>query len=168
VNVDCENCKRKFYKKPSQIAKSRKNFCSIKCSTKSRKNGKTIRCFACNKEAYKQRKDIKKNQRGKFFCSRKCSTKYHNSIQVGANHPNWKFGEFVYRSRMENNQKEPHICKLCSMNNKSLLVAHHIDESRRNNNVSNLCWLCYNCHHLVHNYKSKKERLERVLKNDKS
>jgi predicted HNH restriction endonuclease len=49
-----------------------------------------------------------------------------------------------------------------------MLVVHHIDENRNNNNHENLIWLCYNCHHLVHNYPDEKAKLNQTLKNAKN
>ena len=147
--------------------RSKRNFCSLDCSAKGRKSGQIIECFVCSRKAYKQNKALKNNQRGKFFCTRACSTKHHNSTQIGTNHPNWKYGEFVYKKKLKDSFSELPKCKLCKKNSEKILVAHHVDENRRNNKVSNLCWLCRNCHHLVHNYKTEKEKLKKVLKNDR-
>lgn len=41
-------------------------------------------------------------------------------------------------------------CEHCNIDNIILLLIHHIDRDRENNNPSNLQTLCYNCHRLVH------------------
>lgn len=38
-----------------------------------RKTGEIVKCYICNKEVYKRRKDLLKNKRN--FCSRKCQIK---------------------------------------------------------------------------------------------
>jgi len=43
-------------------------------------------------------------------------------------------------------------CERCAVTVKKVLVAHHIDMNRNNNNLSNLIWLCRNCHFIIHNY----------------
>jgi predicted HNH restriction endonuclease len=45
-----------------------------------------------------------------------------------------------------------------------MLIVHHVDENRSNNDPENLIWLCYNCHHLVHNYQKEKAKLNQTLK----
>ena len=41
-------------------------------------------------------------------------------------------------------------CEICDLNDKRLLVIHHKDRDRDNNNPSNLQTTCYNCHRLIH------------------
>jgi len=43
-------------------------------------------------------------------------------------------------------------CQMCGVNESGRkLLAHHIDENRNNNELSNLMILCYPCHYKIHN-----------------
>ncbi|MFH1508696.1 MAG: HNH endonuclease [bacterium] len=71
----------------------------------------------------------------------------------GENHPQWKYGKYYYLPLMK--RKKKMICMKCNEKNKKVLVVHHIDRNRKNNELENLIWLCRNCHYLVHQYKEK-------------
>lgn len=50
-------------------------------------------------------------------------------------------------------------CTLCNYDEyPEILVVHHIDENRHNNNLDNLKILCPNCHALQHRKVNKKQR----------
>ena len=152
VSTICSPCSKKFVKKPSQIKRCRKSFCSTKCQYKAKRRGKLIECFICKKQVYKQQKDLLRSQSKKYFCSRSCSNQWHGSEFVGKKHPNWIHGSFAYKNILLR-EKIKRVCFLCNNKDIQVLVAHHIDQNRKNNNAKNLIWLCRNCHHLVHNYK---------------
>lgn len=155
VKVECNNCKIIFSKKPSHIAKSVHNYCSRKCAALARRNGKEVSCKLCGVKVYRSAQFLKKNK--KFFCSRGCSIKNLNN-RYGKNHPNWNGGLFSYRNLMEN--KRVSTCMNCGIEDKRMLVVHHIDGNRENNTIKNLVWLCYNCHHLVHKYGHNLDRYD--------
>ncbi len=71
--------------------------------------------------------------------------------RYGPAHPNWKKGKYVDRKLVLKDKKKS-ICCRCGKNDKRVLLIHHIDGNRINNDSSNLVWLCYNCHWLVHLY----------------
>ncbi len=151
VDITCDFCSKKFLRKPSQIKRCKNCFCSTECQYKARRKGRYVNCFICKKQVYKQQKDLLQSQSKKYFCSRSCSNKWHGSEFVGEKHPNWIDGRFVYKNILLKT-KIARICFLCDNKNTQVLVAHHIDQNRKNNNFKNLIWLCRNCHHLVHNY----------------
>jgi len=151
VNIICDFCSKKFFRKPSQIKKYRNSFCSTECQYKARRKGKHVNCFVCKKQVYKQQKDLLQSQSKKYFCSISCSNKWHGVEFSGEKHPNWIDGRFVYKKILLKT-KITRNCFLCRNKNMQVLVAHHIDQNRKNNNPKNLIWLCRNCHHLVHNY----------------
>jgi len=152
ANIICGLCSKTFPRKPSQIKRCKKSFCSRECKYKARKKGQYVDCFICKKRIYKQQKDLLESQSKKYFCSRSCSNKWHGSEFIGAKHPNWIDGRFVYKNILLKT-KIANECFFCSNKNTQVLVAHHIDQNRKNNKPKNLIWLCRNCHHLVHNYK---------------
>ena len=152
----CSLCKKKFYRKPSQLKLAKRSFCSSVCQHKARRTGQIVNCHWCGKESYKQFHDLSAKEQ-KQFCGRKCSLEWLNSNQKGVKHPNWTTGEFSYKGVMLQNgvlQK----CTLCGLQDKRVLAVHHIDRNRKNNHVSNLAWLCHDCHFLVHHYPDEREK----------
>lgn len=149
-NTLCKLCGKRFYAKPNWLRKGKGKYCSRTCQSESRKKGKAIPCYNCGKETWKTPKDFKHSKSGRLFCSKSCMLSQLNT-RCGPDHPNWKGGEYVeYKKIMEKNKKQ--ICRKCKKTDKRILLVHHLDRKRSNNNLNNLVWLCYNCHHLVHNY----------------
>lgn len=119
--------------------------------------GKEIACYICSKEIYRSPKSLSRSVSKKYFCSKSCQTLWRNKeMYTQEEHPNWKGGEFSYRRLMKSSNREK-ICLLCKSKDFRILVVHHIDKNRKNNNLNNLTWLCHNCHYLVHHF--EKERL---------
>ena len=67
----------------------------------------------------------------------------------GEDHPNWKDGSNAYRSILLK-EGGSILCGDCGFDDKKVLVVHHIDRNRKNNEKINLKWLCRNCHYLEH------------------
>jgi hypothetical protein len=150
--VKCNQCSTEFYAKPSWLKNGWGKYCSQNCSHAQQKNGKTFKCYICDKNIYRSIKSQKSSKSGKFFCSKSCQSRWKNSeINIGQNHPNWKYGEATYRSRLLRSNKEL-VCNKCQTKDKRVLAVHHIDKNRKNNKLSNLMWLCHNCHYLVHHF----------------
>lgn len=124
-------------------------YCSRSCSDMGRKKGKFVLCDICGKEIWKRPKALKNSKSKKFFCGKSCQTKWRNKEFSGVKHPNWKGGEFTYGRIMKELGIKP-ICSHCGINNKQVLVIHHLDQNRKNNTHKNLIWLCRNCHYLIH------------------
>lgn len=157
--VKCILCSQDFYAKPSHIKLGWGKYCSVACRTKAQLKGKTVSCFICSKEVYRSLKDFRNSKSQKFFCSKTCQTIWRNRILYsGANHVNWKHGESAYRRILKSSNKEE-ICTLCRIDDSRVIIVHHIDKNRKNNNIENLIWLCQNCHYLVHHYSEAQARL---------
>ena len=157
--VNCKLCNELFYAKPSWLLRGHGKYCSSRCMHQGQRNGKTVSCYICKRKIYKMPSDLEGSKSGKFFCSKSCQTIWRNSIvYVGEMHPNWTGGESTYRNVMLKNQI-PQICKLCDSSDERVLIVHHIDRNRQNNNLTNLLWLCHNCHHLVHHYNEEEKRI---------
>ena len=165
--VNCKNCKVSFNKKPSQISRSVEHYCSLVCHHNARKTGVLVKCSECNKEIYKDRRALGRSMHKNFFCSTKCSNVLLGRKQFSENHPNWKTGEFSYKSIMKRITTNPK-CVLCERVDMRILAVHHIDKDRKNNSLQNLVWLCYNCHFLVHHYQGENRRLIILRKNASS
>ncbi|KKU93643.1 MAG: hypothetical protein UY53_C0004G0077 [Parcubacteria group bacterium GW2011_GWA2_50_10] len=151
--VECKICGKDFYAKPNWLRRGWGKYCSRECKHKGQKNGRFAKCFICQKEVYKTRKELRVSQSKKYFCSKRCQTIWRNSIvYVGENHWNWKGGEHIeYRDRLRGSGIKE-WCRVCGTSDKRILCAHHLDRNRRNNALENLIWLCHNCHYLVHHY----------------
>ncbi|MFA5934392.1 MAG: HNH endonuclease signature motif containing protein [Candidatus Paceibacterota bacterium] len=156
--IVCDICKKKFKRKLSQINYSINHYCSKTCHYEARRLGIYTKCANCNNLVYKKLKDVLLSKNKKFFCSKKCSNKVIGQMYSRENHPNWKDGEFSYKEYM-NKQDVEKKCVLCKKENPLVLVVHHLDKNRRNNDLKNLIWLCYNCHFLVHHYKEESDKM---------
>lgn len=159
--MKCKICRNEFYTKPSWLKKGSGIYCSIKCRGLGKRNGKLISCHICKKKVYKSLKAIKNSKSGKLFCNRACSLQWLCGLTIGQGHGNWKGGQYAYKNILKR-QKLPYRCTLCLKNDKRILVVHHIDQNRKNNNPENLTWLCYNCHFLVHNYLKIKYKFDAI------
>ena len=150
--VKCKICNRNFYAKPRHLKIGWSRYCSIACRTQSQFNGKHLKCDYCGKPVYRSLGDLKKSSSKKFFCNRSCHCSWENVHRRNMeNSPNWNGGEAIYRAIMDRTglQKE---CVECKIKDKRLLIVHHKDKNRKNNDVENLEYLCRNCHYLVHFY----------------
>src|SRR3989344_5210045 len=152
----CEICSKEFYAKPFFIKRGHAKYCSKKCQSKAQKRGKFINCDTCGKQAWKMPKHLKHSKSGKFFCTKSCQTLWRNRFYSGPRHPNWKDGGRThYRNVIKKHSEIPRICANCKNNDERVLVVHHKNRNRKNNNIENLMWLCSNCHLLVHHYNEK-------------
>ena len=153
----CKTCNKEAYVKPSHLARGWGVYCSKKCQCEGQKSGKLFRCYTCGKEIYRTLQVQARSKSGRYFCNKTCQTLWRNSIYIEAKHPNWKGGTASYRNILRRNNVTP-ICGRCKSTDARILIAHHKDRDRKNNNVSNLVWLCHNCHYLVHHYKTEDEK----------
>lgn len=150
----CTICGRSFYARPSHITKGWGKYCSQKCQYKGYKNGKFVFCTVCNKKIYRAKHELNHCKSKKYFCNKSCFAVWKNkNLLVGKKHPNWKSGEGSYRKIMIRN-KVPQVCRICGIDNAFVLLTHHIDGNRKNNDLSNLEWLCRNCHYIIHDRKT--------------
>ena len=154
----CKLCLKKFLTKPYYVKNGWGKFCSSKCHYLSMKTGKFVSCDQCKTKIYRNNTKINRSKSGKFFCSKSCQTKWRNKYFSGEKHANWVQGESTYRNvLMKSNVMQ--ICRRCGKNDKRILVAHHIDKNRKNNDKNNLMWLCCNCHFLIHYDKLEEQKL---------
>jgi len=149
-NQKCKICGREFYVKPFHAKKGWGKYCSIKCRSKAQFNGKWVKCVNCGKKIYRTPRDYRKSKSKRFFCSVSCHCSWENkNVRCGVNSPNWVAGESAYRDLMRRN-KIPFECKGCGISDNRVLIVHHKDGNRKNNNIDNLEWLCCNCHAISH------------------
>jgi len=151
--VNCKICDKSFYVKPSHLKSGCGKYCSLTCKHLGQRKGKYVLCHSCGKEVWKMPKALIHSQSKTYFCTKSCQTLWRNKKYSGPKHPNWKGGEFIY-PRIMAKFKIPAICKHCGMEDKRVLVIHHLDHNRKNNDITNLIWLCRNCHYLIHDRKT--------------
>lgn len=152
--LKCKVCNADFYAKPRHIKIGWGKYCSNNCSYEAAKTGKWVNCATCSKKIYRQLKELRASSSKRYFCNKSCFAVWKNkNILYGEKHVNWKFGENAYRSIMIRS-RAPIICKNCNLEDKRVLLVHHIDQNRKNNKLSNLKWLCRNCHYLEHKGKT--------------
>lgn len=150
--VNCKICNNKFYAKPRHIELGWGKYCSKKCQFTGQRSGKNVNCDNCGKEIYRTPNDFKKSKNKNFFCSKSClCTWKNNHLFFGKDNINWKNGKCSYRSIIIRTGIEI-VCKICNNADKRVLIVHHKDKNRKNNDIKNLVWLCRNCHCLVHNH----------------
>ena len=148
-DVNCQICRKVFYVKPSHQKLGFGKYCSIECRSESQKRGSKVNCYICSKEVWKSPKELERSKSGLYFCSKLCQTKWRNSFFSGENHSNWNCGKTIYRKMLIDSGKEMR-CRVCEIDDKRVLTAHHKDLNRNNNQLDNLEWLCLNCHHIEH------------------
>lgn len=160
---NCLICNNELYVKPSHLKLGWGKYCSTECRIKAQFKGKTVRCYMCNDEVYRSPKYLQRSKSNKFFCSKTCQTLWRNTeMYSGKNHPNWRSGEAAYRRIMIGSERDQ-LCTICKTNDFRILIGHHIDKNRKNNDLSNLTWLCHNCHYLVHHFDEIKNQLMKLI-----
>lgn len=160
--VNCKICGQSFYAKPSHVRIGWGKYCSQTCRTEAQLLGKKVECFICKKKIYRSRAQIKHSKSGNFFCSKACQTQWRNSYFSEELHPNWISGINAYR-RILLRSGVDRTCAICGITDLRILVTHHIDHNRKNNDLLNLTWLCLNCHYLVHHDKNLEDKLKNTL-----
>ncbi len=161
--LKCKICSADFYAKPRHIKRGWGKYCSNACYYKAMRNGKRVNCDICAKEVYRSLHELGVSQSKKYFCSKSCFAVWKNkNLFSGERHANWKGGETTYRNILIRN-KTPMICKYCKNKDSRVLVAHHIDDNHKNNQLKNLVWLCCNCHFLIHHDIVEREKFTETL-----
>ncbi len=147
--TDCTICNSKFYAKPRHLKIGWGKYCSNACKYEGQRTGFFVSCKTCFAQIRKTPKDIRHSKSGNFFCNKSCQTIWRNKHYSEVKHPTWKNGINAYRSILLRRGGLVQ-CLRCGNDDKRILIVHHLDKNRTNNNLSNLVWLCPNCHMLIH------------------
>lgn len=134
VSIKCKKCNYIWEVSPASfIPSSTKDYNFIGCPECKYTE---LECDYCHKKFKRLKSAISENYN---FCSKTCGNRFKN-IEF----TNWIDG-CDYRRNAFN--AYPHKCKICGWNeDERVLEVHHIDENRKNNNLSNLIILCPTCH----------------------
>lgn len=152
VNKNCLNCSKIFRAEQRYINRGHAKFCSIKCSSiYSRahrpKPKPNVKCAFCDKMFYRNATKKKNSRSGIYFCCRQHKDAGQRITSgITEIHPDhYNGGVSVYRDAAFR-EYEPECDKCGYGKYKSVMVVHHIDHDRDNNDVANLQILCRNCH----------------------
>jgi hypothetical protein len=151
--VDCKICSSKFYAKPRHLKIGWGKYCSTICQYKAQTTGELKNCEVCLKPVWRTKSQLAHSKTGRVFCSKTCHTVCKNRGLVREKHPKWKGGENIYR-KIVAEHKVPEVCSHCGTTDKRVLLVHHVDQNRKNNDIVNLIRLCRNCHYIVHKSKT--------------
>ena len=148
--LNCKICGNSFYAKPRHIKLGWGKYCSDKCKFVGQRKGTIVNCSNCRKKLYRTPNDFSKSKSGLFFCNHSCHASWTNkTLRIGRNHPNWIYGVYAYRKLLLKSVKKLK-CEICNFSDERILVVHHKDGNRNNNEISNLTLLCRNCHYIKH------------------
>lgn len=142
----CKICKIEFVSK--KHPKRPAEYCSKACCGKKGSLTNTIKiCLECEIKF----KVIASQKERKQFCSRKCQLSKWNRDSEEKQTP----GMYKINAWRKYERK----CYDCGLDDKRLLVIHHIDGDRKNGKIENLIPVCHNCHCLRHIKMSGNNRL---------
>jgi len=143
--VQCLTCEKEFNKKPAQIKKRPKHYCSRECSGIGSRTMIEVECGVCSKKILRRPSAIESTKFGTFYCSKSCAAIKNNSRRTGESHASWKGGVATYRKIAL--REKGSICNRCGYSAiEKILQVHHVDHNRANNEINNLEVLCPNCH----------------------
>jgi len=163
----CQICGNEFERKPFQVRAKTVTVCSQKCYTEARRQGLVspkpptkpvyeYTCEQCGKSVVVPAS--LKGARRFRFCSADCANQWHS----GANHNNWKGGNYKgyyganwKRQRRRARQRDNYTCQECGITEAEhgkRLDVHHIIRfadfaiAEQANHLGNLISLCHSCH----------------------
>lgn len=146
--VCCLQCKNSFYAKPHLLAKGRGKFCSLACYNHREPN---VFCDLCGKHFYRSPSNQRMSKSGLQFC---CRNHKDQAQQIARGfsqmHPS-HYGNCHTKYRSVAFRNYPPICNHCGWDEyPDVLIVHHLDRDRSNNNPENLEILCSRCHDIEH------------------
>lgn len=149
-NCKCSRCEKEIYKKPSQLEKDLRHFCSRKChiATIQQESGthKEFPCNECGKKVTRTKNQRRSSKTGLCFCGNDCKNRYI------ARNSRWSGDPYSHRSRRPKLLDAANeSCQKCGYGDfAELLDVHHDDGNHQNNKWENLRILCVRCHQEHH------------------
>lgn len=106
----------------------------------------TVECALCKKAIERSASKLKRSKHAVYFCNRMCKDRGQRIGGIQAiQPPHYGTSLCDYRSKIDMTR-----CAGCNESRQFLLVAHHADGNRRNNDPSNIECVCQNCHAIRH------------------
>jgi hypothetical protein len=128
---------------------NRGKYCSTICANKASQKQDVYSCRWCNQEFTRAPSKLSRSKSGQLFCSRKCKDEAQSLKGVKEIHPAHYGTGSDYRKIAFDHYSD--VCTICGYNRyPEVLVVHHKDRDRSNNEVSNLEILCPTCHEEHH------------------
>lgn len=154
VNRSCERCGDFFDAEESEVKRGRGRFCGLSCSSsRLRPSGRrrsSVECAYCKKKFEKTYSQKKKSKSGLFFCTRShkdAAQRIGGIREIMPGH----YGTTLTRYRVKALREISVVCNRCGYDEeKRILVVHHKNHDREDNDISNLEILCPNCHAIHH------------------
>jgi hypothetical protein len=167
--LNCPECEKEFYLRPSLINRSGKNYCSIDCRSRAHRNPITEKpCLHCGGLFERERNQTSQQWNLRKYCSEKCRVEAAPPPTFfGEDNPRFK-GETARRRRREGPHRvwrqsvlarDNAQCQRCGETD-GVLVAHHLlsweDHPELRFDVDNGLTLCEPCHFEEHGYNLNK------------
>ena len=133
-NTQCSICRRKIYRRPTEIKQGRV-FCSRECFGKS--NRKEKPCIICGTPIL--------SSANKKTCGRSCANKNRAGIKYKGRRLKDKV-QTQRRLKVRLLGQRGGSCERCGYDKREILQVHHKDRDRSNNDLVNLELICPNCH----------------------
>lgn len=157
IDKECLNCHTTFAAPLPEHKRGNAKFCSLKCSSTHRGRLQTenlalnCECTFCHKQFHRSAFKLTTSKSGLQFCSRICKDKAQRIesgfTQIQPDH--YGTSNFVYREVAF--RHHPHKCNRCDYHQYiDVLIVHHKNRNRSDNNYENLEILCPTCHEVEH------------------
>jgi len=144
----CDFCKKLFIRVKSN-SKQAHNFCSNKCVRKFYITTRvTLECHECGKSFTRVKSQLKNSKSGYFFCCKACKdlAQSLDGNSKGLRPDSYGKPKMKFAFRRKIALGEEIKCVSCGEKALYLLIIHHKDGNRKNNEDSNLEIVCANCH----------------------
>jgi len=162
IELNCLQCSKPFQARPTDIRRGHARYCSRSCCAKYNVrlafHEPNTNCAYCDKKFW-CRNAINKygSKSGLRFCCREHKDLAQRIGGIEAIQPaHYKGSPESSDYRVKAFRLLPYKCNRCNYDQKRILVVHHIDHDRSNNDISNLEILCPNCHAIEHWFPDQK------------
>lgn len=151
----CNTCNRPFQAEMKEVRRGGAKYCSLSCSSKRPKPPKAPNfiCANCSTSFYRSPSSAKGSKSGLMFCSRRCKEEMQ-SLKNGISpiQPSHYGNGSGINYRILAYRYYDKKCNVCGYDkHPEILVVHHKDHDRTNNELDNLEILCPT-HHNEHHY----------------